>query len=108
MTDIRKKVIDHSPIFWEHHVVVIVNPAEMLNWMTFISPLEFHSWLAVGVTIVVCSVVLALSGHLLEGEFRKEILHLYIILFYLPGNEEFWLQRALLFSSTCILFMRLS
>ena len=82
MTESRKKVIDHSPIIWDHHVVLIVNPAEMFNWMTFISPLKFHSWLVVGITIVVCSVALALSGHLVEGEIRKTSIGTFYPFFY--------------------------
>ena len=78
MTESRKNVIDNSPIIWDHHVVVIVNPAEMFNWMTFISPLKFRSWLVVGITIVVCGVVLALSGHLVEGEIAKNFLDTFL------------------------------
>ena len=72
MTDNRRKVVDNNVIIWGHQVVVIVNPAEMQNWMTFISPLQYQSWAVVGMTIVVCGVALTLSGHILEGE-RKWI-----------------------------------
>ena len=72
MTDNRRKVVDNNVIIWGHQVVVIVNPAEMQNWMTFISPLQYQSWVVVGMTIVVCGVALTLSGHILEGE-RKWI-----------------------------------
>ena len=68
MTDSRRKVIDHNVITWDHQVVVIVNPAEMQNWMTFISPLKYQSWVVVGMTMLVCGVALTLSGHVLEGE----------------------------------------
>ena len=66
-TDSRRKVIDNNAISWDHQVVVIVNPSEMQNWMTFISPLKYKSWVVVGITIVVCGVALTLSGNLLEG-----------------------------------------
>ena len=68
MTDSRRKVIDHTVIVSDPQVVVIVNPAEMQNWMTFISPLKYQSWVVVGMTMLVCGVVLTLSGHILEGE----------------------------------------
>ena len=61
-------MIDNNPIIWDSQVVVIVNPSEMQNWMTFISPLKYQSWIAVGMTIVVCGVTLTLSGHILEGD----------------------------------------
>lgn len=67
-TDSRRKVIDNNVIIWDHQVVVIVNPTEMPNWMTFISPLRYQSWVVVGMTIVVCGVALTLSGHIVEGK----------------------------------------
>ena len=75
MTDSRREVIDYNPIIWDSQAVVIVDPAEMQNWMTFISPLEYQSWVVVGVAIVVCGVALTLSGHLLEGERRGNDYH---------------------------------
>ena len=67
-TDSRRQVIDNNVIIWDHQVVVIVNPTEMPNWMTFISPLRYQSWVVVGMTIVVCGVALTLSGHIVEGK----------------------------------------
>ena len=60
-------MIDHNPIIWDHQAVVIVNPSEMQNWMTFISPLQYESWAVVGMAIMVCGIALTLSGHILEG-----------------------------------------
>ena len=68
MTNSRREVMDDTPLIIINQVIVIANPAEMQNWMTFISPLQYQCWVVVGMTIVVCGVALTLSGHLVEGE----------------------------------------
>ena len=67
VTDSRRKVIDNTPIIENRQVILIVHPAEMQNWMTFISPLKYQSWVVVGMTIMVCGIALTISGHILEG-----------------------------------------
>ena len=68
MTKSRREVMDDTPLIIINQVIVIANPAEMQNWMTFISPLQYQCWAVVGMTIVVCGVALTLTGHLVEGE----------------------------------------
>ena len=70
MTGSRRNVIDDTPIITVSQVVVIVNPAEMQNWMTFILPLKYQSWAVVGMTIIVCGIALTIFGHLVEGEIN--------------------------------------
>ena len=60
-------MIDNTPIIENRQVILIVHPAEMQNWMTFISPLKYQSWVVVGMTIMVCGIALTISGHILEG-----------------------------------------
>ena len=75
VTDQRRSVIDDNAIVKAHHVIVIVNPNEILNWMTFISPLTFHSWIVVVAAILGGGLTLALSGHLFEGERCNKTFH---------------------------------
>ena len=82
MTDHRRSVIDDNAIVEAHHVVVIVNPNEILNWMTFISPLTFHSWIVVVAAILGGGLTLALSGHLFEGELCNQHFSLRISIYF--------------------------
>ena len=63
-------MIDNTPIVWSRQVILIVHPAEMQNWMTFIAPLKLQSWVVVGMTIVVCGIALTISGHIFEGDCK--------------------------------------
>ena len=84
VTQERSAVITFAiPITQIYHSLFIKNPAETFNFMAYLEPMHWSSWIGIFVFIIVVPPLLFLTVRLVYYQYSSFFLHL------------FWLPRAI-------------
>ena len=65
----RQEVLDGTTLSWTTFSLVVTNPDEIQNFMTFIAPFQPIAWLGIGVMILSCSMVFSFVCFHCEGKY---------------------------------------